>query len=62
MHGKLEEAFDANAFVIVPIAPPENKQPIEWKIVLTQKKLAKLTLFGKITYGVRFSRNLTKSC
>lgn len=51
MHKNLEEAFDANAFVIAPAAVPEKNQPVEWKIVLT-KKFAKLTIFDNTSYGV----------
>lgn len=53
MHGKLEEAFDENAYVIVPTAAPIGKNAvIEWKIVLTRKDLSKWTLFDNTTYGV----------
>jgi hypothetical protein len=52
MHKNLEEVFDANAFVIAPAAVPEKNQPVEWKIVLTKKKFAKLTIFDNTSYGV----------
>ncbi|PMD25355.1 hypothetical protein NA56DRAFT_699280 [Hyaloscypha hepaticicola] len=55
MHKNLEEAFDANAFVIAPAAVPEKNQPVEWKIVLT-KKFAKLTIFDNTSYGDMFPR------
>lgn len=60
MHKNLEEAFDANAFVIAPAAVPEKNQPVEWKIVLT-KKFAKLTIFDNTSYGgtLRHSINTT---
>ncbi len=48
----LGEALGASAFVIVLAAVPEKNRPMEWKMVLTKKKFAKLTIFDNTSYGV----------
>jgi hypothetical protein len=55
LHKNVEDSFDDGTFVIVPVEAPKKDQPVEWKVVLTKKTIAKQWITATIRYQVCYA-------